>query len=438
MSFGEFAATYLIAWNHDQWPDQFPPAEEALPHGDDKGAVRERTERARYARQLADLERAREVLPRIRRALANVPTYMIFDDHDCTDDWNITLDWHEAVRNSPSGRRMVANSLAAFWAFQGWGNQPENFDDTFKKAVSAWLMNDRDDSSDYESMLWDFNGWYFCAPTDPPSIFLDSRTNRTYDSGEGAAHLIGDAGRERALETLRRAGYQAGDPLLVVSPVPIFGLEMQERRQKFLKDKVGPYEIDLEAWHSNLNGFVEFMEFLMEDVKLQSCVFLSGDVHYGMNLKVVFRMNGKELRISQLVSSSFKHSGVLSKLALNLLGRTVRKAHERVGWKSPPQSADSGFRAVATLRPANTDEWSEDAPVMLSPRRAEHLHIEEEPDFREHREYVVTEGDNALKIVGENNVGLVTLADGELVHDLLCPTRRGVRTYTARLPAFRP
>jgi hypothetical protein len=436
MSFGEFAAAYLIAWNPDQWPDQWPSAKEALARGNDTGALRRRAQEAKFTREIADLERAREVLPRIRRALANIPTYMIFDDHDCTDDWNITLDWHESVRNSPSGRRMVANALAAFWAFQGWGNQPEEFDDTFKKNVSAWLLNGQDDASDCEDTLWDFNGWYFCTPTDPAAIFLDSRTNRTYDSGEGAAHLIGDAGRKKALETLRGAGYEAGDPLLVVSPVPIFGLEMQERRQKFLKDKVGPYEIDLEAWHSNLNGFVEFMEFMIEDVKLPECIFLSGDVHYGMNLKVAFRMNGKELRISQLVSSSFKHSGVLSKRALNLLGRSVRKAHERVGWKSPPESARSGFRAFATFRAANTDEWTEDAPVMLSPRRAEHLHIEEEPDFREHREYIVTDGHNALKIVGENNIGLVTLVDGEVTHELLCPTRRGLRTYISKLPAF--
>jgi hypothetical protein len=127
---------------------------------------------------------------------------------------------------------------------------------------------------------------------------------------------------------------------------------------------------------------------------------------------------------------------VLSKRALNLLGRTVRKAHERIGWKSPPRSARSGFRAWMTFRAANTDEWSDDAPVMLSPRRAEHLHIEEEPDFREHREYIVTEGDHSLKIVGENNVGLVTLADGELRHELLCPTRHGMRVYAATLPAF--
>lgn len=319
MTFGEFAATYLVAWNQDNWPDRFATADEAL-SSDGKGVLERKKDERKYAVELTDLEVTRGSLPRVRRVLANIPTYMIFDDHDCTDDWNITQDWHDRVRQSPSGRRMVANALASFWAFQGWGNQPDAFDDTFKKKISAHVMGDGGDPSDFEDMLWDFNGWAFCAPTDPPALFLDSRTNRTFDSGKGAARLIGDGGRKRALTTLKSAGYRPGNPLLVVSPVPIFGLEMQERRQKFLEDMVGPYEIDLEAWHSNLQGLVDFMDFLIEDLQLQSCVFLSGDVHYGMNLKVNFRTDGKELRISQLVSSSFKHSGTISKAALNLWG----------------------------------------------------------------------------------------------------------------------
>jgi hypothetical protein len=62
-----------------------------------------------------------------RRVLANVPTYMVFDDHDVTDDWNLTRERREAVvagralraRSrlracwaSSTGRRFVANALA--------------------------------------------------------------------------------------------------------------------------------------------------------------------------------------------------------------------------------------------------------------------------------------------------------------------------------------
>jgi phosphodiesterase/alkaline phosphatase D-like protein len=43
-----------------------------------------------YRKQLDQLKCAYHVLPKVRRVLANIPTYMIFDDHDITDDWNIT------------------------------------------------------------------------------------------------------------------------------------------------------------------------------------------------------------------------------------------------------------------------------------------------------------------------------------------------------------
>ncbi|HEX5976360.1 MAG TPA: hypothetical protein VFY68_03735 [Nitrososphaeraceae archaeon] len=54
------------------------------------------------------MERAREVMPKIRRVLANVSTYMIGDDHEITDDWNITKEWVENVRTSSYGMQVVA------------------------------------------------------------------------------------------------------------------------------------------------------------------------------------------------------------------------------------------------------------------------------------------------------------------------------------------
>ncbi|HEY6669151.1 MAG TPA: hypothetical protein VI033_08365 [Candidatus Nitrosopolaris sp.] len=46
--------------------------------------------------------------------MANIPTYMMFDDHDITDDRNITREWNERVKESDYGKQIVANGLAAF------------------------------------------------------------------------------------------------------------------------------------------------------------------------------------------------------------------------------------------------------------------------------------------------------------------------------------
>ena len=77
---------------------------------------------------LHDLRRFALGQPKVRRALANVPTYMIFDDHDVTDDWNLNPEWckrvfaADATRTQPLGRQIVRNALASYALFQDWGN----------------------------------------------------------------------------------------------------------------------------------------------------------------------------------------------------------------------------------------------------------------------------------------------------------------------------
>jgi hypothetical protein len=433
-TFGEFAAIHLVAWSADTWPAAFPPASQAIPSARCIPSLKIMWQRRTYASEARSLARAHQVLPTVRRVLANHPTYMIFDDHDVTDDWNLTAAWREGVHQRPAGRRVVANALAAYWAFQGWGNDPDLYDASFKDTISGFLTQRGDiDAATFENTLWSFDRWCFHVPTDPPTIFLDTRTQRVYDSPEGAARLIGHAGRKATLAAVERAGHQPGHPLILVSPVPVYGLALQERAQKFLKVMVGSYAIDLEEWQSNLQGLVDFMTFLIDELKLPSCLFISGDVHYGMNLTVAFSWKDKGLPITQLVSSSQKHSGVLSKTALNLLGKIVPNTHERIGWDRPPRSARSTAIQRLLHRPAHTDAWSEEAPVFLTPRRAQQLGIQEPPDYREQRQYVPASGPRTLTILGDNNVGLVSIMGDEVIHQLLCPTGGEVRLYTATM-----
>ncbi|MDN5869732.1 MAG: hypothetical protein L0H73_03270 [Nitrococcus sp.] len=434
MSFGEFAAMHLLAWNVENWPAALPRAAKAIPS---RGLVGPKiiSQRRKYAAEAKNLGRARRALRSVQRVLANTPTYMIFDDHDVSDDWNLTAAWRDGVYKSPTGRRLVANALAAYWAFQGWGNDPDCFDQPFKDTVSGFLSRrGAVDAATFEETLWSFERWCFHVPTDPPTIFLDTRTQRDYDADEGAAHLIGKVGRRTTRETIARAGHQPGEPLIFVSPVPLYCLELQERRQKFLKDKVGPYAIDLEGWHSNLQGLVDWMAFLIGELRLPWCLILSGDVHYGMNLKASFSWGNQTLVITQLVSSALKHSGSVSRTVLNLLGKMVGKTHERIGWERPPKTVRvSAIKRLLALQPATTDAWNEDAPVFLAPRRAQQLGIEEPPHYREEREYVSAVGPHTLKIVGNNNTGLLSISGNEVTHQLLCPTEGEVRMYTAAI-----
>jgi hypothetical protein len=81
----------------------------------------------RQLRQLRGLQEFIEGLPKVRRLLANVPTYMMFDDHEVTDDWNLFQVWVHDVQASPLGRACVRNGLLSYALFQGWGNDPLYF-----------------------------------------------------------------------------------------------------------------------------------------------------------------------------------------------------------------------------------------------------------------------------------------------------------------------
>ena len=432
-SLGEFAAAYLVAWDEANWPARFSPAADAVPSHQASGRQLARMRR-QYQEEVDCLEAARRALPAVRRVLANVPVYMTCDDHDVTDDWNITAQWRRRVEGSPTGRRVVANALAAYWAFQAWGNDPDLFDDDLLEAVAGGPDSGSTRGDAFDQALLSFDRWSYVAPTDPPAIVLDTRTQRSYDNDRGAARLIGDHELHRVKSLFGQAGVSAPRPSILVSPVPVFGLELQERRQKFLNGKLGPYEIDFEEWHSNLEGLTDFMRCLVDDVGISCCVMLSGDVHYGMSVEATFSVDGNKLRVAQLVSSSLKHSGALAKRGLHLLGRLVRRRHHRMGWDHAPDlEGTAPFAQRLVRRPVNTDDWG-DSPVFISAWIARLLKTNQQPSYEEVRRYAPPEEHPSMLIVGEANVGLVSMRDDRVVHRLLGRTGPGrTVTYTSTI-----
>jgi len=424
MTFGEYAGLYLMAFSDTTWP-----ADLAGPTGD-AGPTAVSAGRPGWAVALA---RARAALPAVRRVLANVPTYMMFDDHDVTDDWNLTARWRDRVHASPAGRRIIANALAAYWAFQGWGNDPSRFGREVSDTILAHLAGGgQDAAARYDDMLWGFDRWSFACPTTPVTVCLDTRTQRAYDSPEGAARLIGPAGFDRIARLVEGSGHDRARPLLLVSATPVCGLELAERRQKFLAGKVGPYQIDFEGWHASLHGLADLMEFLTRRLRLTTAVVLSGDVHYGMTVDVRFSAGDTTIHLAQLVSSGLKHSGTITKTILNLLGRLNRRCHERVGWARPPglsRAQDIGRRVM--LRPVSTDEWTAGGPVFLPPALARRLGISQRPDYREIRTYIRPAGPTSI-LTGENNIGSVTL-DGDKVTHVLLSRGQGSTAHRAEL-----
>lgn len=250
-------------------------------------------------------------------------------------------------------------------------------------------------------------------------MVLDTRTQRAYDSDTGAARLMGRKGFDRVAELVRRSGHRASEPLVVVSATPICGLELHERSQKLMAAEIGPYEVDFEAWHSNLCGLVDLMRFLGHELEVETAVVLSGDVHYGMTVDVRFTVGARTIHLAQLVSSGLKHSGPVTKTALHLVGRLAHRHRERLGWAGTPRPDRlAGARWHLVLRTVNTDAWDRDGPVFLSPALASKLGIDEPPDYREVKTYLRPHGSSS-PLVGKNNVGSVTLDGPQVTHRLI-------------------
>lgn len=112
--FEEFVALYLLNFSSQAW--QYIDLNNlSYSGGNGKNQAlfnAEKTALIDYAQGLAEVD----------RLFANVSTLMMFDDHDVTDDWNLTAGWEQAINQNRSSKRIVNNGLASYWLFQGMGN----------------------------------------------------------------------------------------------------------------------------------------------------------------------------------------------------------------------------------------------------------------------------------------------------------------------------
>lgn len=411
LSFGEFAAMYLLAWNVENWPERFPDIT-SIPRKNQK----------KYQEQVKQLEKTRRDLPVVRRVLANIPTYMIFDDHEITDDWNITSEWHEKVKGSKCGKQVVANGLAAYWAFQGWGNDPALYSEEFIEKISEYLGKNGNVSEvervAFEDLLWTFHGWTFGAPTNPLTIVSDCRTQRHYDSYDGSPQLLSSEGLLSILQTAKHANYRKGDSIIIVCPTPVFGFLLMEELQKALAKIIRVYKVDLETWFANQRGLLSLLSFLIDTLRPRHCIFMSGDVHYGFTISAAFALlqkkHGKEedlcMSISQLTSSALKTTSLVKIAFVSEIMGHIRqlfpwKQVVRVGWINDDDSKHQLLSKTMRVRSKPTLHLH-----MQQRTKEDKSEIQQPPDWIEARSIVKTSGSIISPlIISDNNIGLVSI-----------------------------
>lgn len=60
--------------------------------------------------------------PALRWLLSTVPTAMIFDDHEISDEWKISRAWVDRMRSEPWFERRIVGGLMSYWIYQHLGN----------------------------------------------------------------------------------------------------------------------------------------------------------------------------------------------------------------------------------------------------------------------------------------------------------------------------
>jgi hypothetical protein len=291
--------------------------------------------------------------PLIRWLFSTVSISMAWDDHDMSDDWNISRSWHDEMERKEWWHERAVSGIMSYWIYQHLGNlSPRELDENdLYETVRAnpdatGALREWAESIDKTAAG---TRWSFCRDLDGVrAIFMDSRASR----------MLTDERRsmfdDEVWEWIVDHASGEFDHLLLCTTVPYL---------------LSPAFHDLEAWNERLcdgawGGAVarhserlrraadfdhwaafqfsfQRLRRLLEEVGSgrrgkapASIVILSGDVHHAYLCDVAFsRDAGVQSKVVQAVCSPYR----------NPLDERERKAI-RFGFSRP-------FRAFArTLR----------------------------------------------------------------------------------------
>ncbi|GAB3335032.1 alkaline phosphatase D family protein [Chromohalobacter beijerinckii] len=299
ITLAEVIAMYLLTWSPTPWT----LIEVARPALDDSLAETFDTEAGIIAA-------FREGLPRAARVMAHLPTLMIFDDHDVTDDWNLSAAWEETAYGHPFSRRIIGNALLGYLLCQGWGNDPDAFRSLWPTLEALFEQRDAEGRLDCQAQdalikrLHDFDHWHYQLPSTPPLVVLDTRTQR-WRSERHRHHPSGLMDWEALSELQQTLLGQYS--VIVVSPAPMFGVKLIEGIQRLFTLAGKPLLVDAENWMAHRGAASVMLNIFRHTRTPGNYVILSGDVHYSFVYDIEIRHRQHGPRLWQITSSGLKN-----------------------------------------------------------------------------------------------------------------------------------
>ncbi len=305
ITFSEFFAMYLLVWSPTLW--KFIDLERIEKLGFClNGHTLPQRHRENWLKEKSHIFQFVKGLPQVQRLMAHIPTYMIFDDHDITDDWNLTVGWEQAAYNHPFANRIIGNGLMAYMLCQGWGNNPSSighqFKDTFRNLVATQF--DQEAHNSFVTQLIRFEGWHYSLETTPKMVVLDTRTRR-WRSESNMNKPSGLMDWEALVEFQQELIGQ--DAVIVISPAPMFGVKFIEALQRVMTNAGYPLVIDAENWMAHPGSANTLLSIFTHTKTPDNFVILSGDVHYSFAYDIKLRYRKSSPNIYQITCSGLKN-----------------------------------------------------------------------------------------------------------------------------------
>jgi hypothetical protein len=315
--------------------------------------------------------------PVLRWLLSTVPTAMIFDDHDISDDWNTSAAWVEHMRAQPWWQERITSGLASYWLYQHLGNlSPDDLDGdpvwpTVREGGDATrVLREHATRADLEveGSRWSYHRDFGRTRL----VVIDSRCGRVLDAGR--REMVDDD----EWDWIEAQAAGDFDHLLLATSLPfalapaIHDLEAWNeavvdgawgRPMAWLGEKLRQ-GIDLEHWAA-FNDSFDRLGALIEAVTAGrrgrppgSVVVLSGDVHHSYLAELSFPgAGGDHSPAWQAVCSPLR----------NPLPRDQRAAHTRA-FRRPARAATRWLARRAGVEPEAV-AWR----VVEGPRFENHL-----------------------------------------------------------------
>ncbi|HXR29707.1 MAG TPA: alkaline phosphatase D family protein [Solirubrobacterales bacterium] len=265
--------------------------------------------------------------PIVRWLFSTVSISMSWDDHDMSDDWNISRSWHEEMERKEWWHERAVDGIASYWIYQHLGNlSPRELDDN---EVYAKVRGNPDATDVLRNWAREIDAtaagtrWSFCRDVDGVrAIFMDSRAARVLT--EERRSMFDD----RVWDWIVDHATGEFDHLLLATTVPYLlspTFHHLEAWNERLGDGAwgGPLAhaseklrraLDFDHWAAFQFSF-QRVRRLLEEVGSgkrgkppASIVLLSGDVHHAYLCEVAFNRDAEmQSAVYQAVCSPYRN-----------------------------------------------------------------------------------------------------------------------------------